>query len=36
MLHLINFAIPITMMLFIGFLVDKMCQPDVPSQKVDK
>lgn len=33
--HILNFSIPIAMMLVIGFAVDKMCQPDPVEQETD-
>ncbi|ESU32308.1 hypothetical protein G3A_12655 [Bacillus sp. 17376] len=33
--HILNFSIPIAMMLVIGFAVDKMCQPDTPKQEAE-
>lgn len=33
--HILNFSIPIVMMLVIGFVVDKMCQPDAPDQSAE-
>jgi hypothetical protein len=33
--HILNFSIPIVMMLVIGFTVDKMCKPDAPKQEVE-
>lgn len=33
--HILNFSIPIAMMLVIGFTVDKMSQPDTPEQEAE-
>jgi len=33
--HILNFSIPIAMMLVIGFAVDKMCQPDPVEQEAE-
>jgi hypothetical protein len=33
--HILNFSIPIAMMLVIGFTVDRMCKPDAPKQEVE-
>lgn len=33
--HILNYSIPIVMMLVIGFAVDKMCQPDPKEQKAE-
>lgn len=32
-IHILNYSIPIAMMLVIGFTVDKMCKPEIPEQK---
>lgn len=33
--HILNYCIPIVMMLVIGFAVDKMCQPDAEERKAE-
>jgi hypothetical protein len=33
--HILNFSIPIAMMLVIGFALDKMCQPDTQEQEAE-
>lgn len=33
--HILNYSIPIVMMLVIGFTVDKMCQPDAEERKAE-
>lgn len=33
--HILNFSIPIAMMLVIGFTVDKMCKPDTHKQETE-
>jgi hypothetical protein len=33
--HILNFSIPIVMMLVIGVAVDKMCQPDPPGKEAE-
>ena len=33
--HILNYSIPIAMMLVIGFTVDKMCQPDTVEQETE-
>ena len=34
--HILNYSIPIAMMLVIGFTVDKMCQPDAQEQETEQ
>jgi hypothetical protein len=33
--HILNFSIPIVMMLVIGVAVDRMCKPDTPKQEAE-
>lgn len=33
--HILNFSIPIAMMLVIGYAVDKMCKPEAAEQKTE-
>ncbi|MDQ0415249.1 hypothetical protein J2S25_003476 [Mesobacillus stamsii] len=33
--HILNFSIPIVMMLGIGVVVDKMCKPDPPEKEAE-
>ena len=33
--HILNFSIPIAMMLVIGYTVDKMCKPEAAEQKTE-
>ncbi len=33
--HILNFSIPIIMMLVIGAAIDKMCQPDMPGKETE-
>jgi hypothetical protein len=35
LVHILNFSIPIAMMLVIGFAVDKMCKPDAVEQETE-
>ncbi len=35
LVHILNFSIPIAMMLVIGFTVDKMSKPDAADQEAD-
>jgi hypothetical protein len=35
LVHILNFSIPIAMMLVIGVALDKMCQPDRPEQDAE-
>lgn len=35
-LHILNYTIPIAMMLVIGFAVDRMCKPDTTEQETEE
>jgi hypothetical protein len=36
LIHVLNFSIPIAFIVFAGYLLDRMCKPDLSKQKADE
>jgi hypothetical protein len=36
LIHVLNYAIPISFMVFFGFLIDRMCSPSKTDKKINE